>query len=100
MTNGLITDIILIIIVLLISTGIAYILDKMKFERLESKLNTIWDYLIKRAETEFIVKGLGTINSPYLVTDEVRSWYDPISKDLKNFYFRAGINLTNQELFV
>lgn len=93
-------DIVLVIITLLISAAIAFKLDKYKFSSLESKLDTIWDYLIKRAETEFIVKGLGTINSPYLITDEVRSWYAPISKDLKNFYNKIGVTLTDQELFV
>lgn len=101
MTNETIfADTMLVVITLLISTGIAFKLDKAKFESIESKLTTIWDYLIKRAETEFIVKGLGTINSPYLITDEVRSWYAPISKDLKNFYIKIGVNLTAQELFV
>ena len=101
MTNGiLMTYIILIILMALISATIAYILDKNKFNSLENKLDTIWDYLIKRAETEFIIKGLGTINSPYLITAEVRSWYEPISKELKTFYIRTGVNLTSQELFV
>ena len=101
MTNGiLVTYIILVALMILISATIAYILDKKKFESLENKLDTVWDYLINRAETEFLIKGLGTINSPYLITDEVRSWYDPISKELKNFYTKVGINLTAQELFV
>jgi hypothetical protein len=99
MSNQLITGLLLFLLALLISTGIAYVLDRIKYKNIEDRLDLVWDYLIKRAETEFILKGLGTINSPYLITDEVRSWYAPIAKDLKNFYNKVGINLTNRELF-
>jgi hypothetical protein len=100
MSNQAIIGLLLFLSALLISTGIAYVLDRIKYKNVEDRLDLVWDYLIKRAETEFIVKGLGTINSPYLITDEVRSWYAPIAKDLKNFYSRVGVNFTDRELFV
>lgn len=91
--------IIIDIIFFLTAIYIANKLDIKKFSAIENKITIIWNYLIRRAETEFITKGLGTINSPYIINPEVRKWYEPIAEQLHDFYAKVGVNLTNTELF-
>jgi hypothetical protein len=100
MINQLIINFVTFIFTLLGCFFIVKELTKNRFAAIERKLDVVWEYIYNRAKTEFLIKKMGTINSPIKVSDEVRSWYKPISRELKNTYNQVGANLTEKELFI
>lgn len=68
--------------------------------KMEFQVKTLWDYLMDRARTEVVTKGLGTVNSPIAVNEETRRMYDGMIGDLRAFYRRLGVKLSERELFI
>src|SRR6266404_2873497 len=77
---------------------IFYVINR--FAKLELKVDTLWDYLMRRAMSETVTKGLGSIHSPVKFTDETRSWYAGMVEDLKKYYRLIGYRHTDRELFM
>lgn len=71
----------------------------VKLSRLELKVDTIWDFLIRRASAEVVQKGLGGFNSPLIINDEARDWFNGLAEDLKKFYANQGRHLSKRELY-
>jgi len=60
--------------------------------------DTMWDFLIRRAESELISKGLGTKNSPIEINENAKAYLIGLKDELRKFYRTLGRNLTDQEL--
>lgn len=74
-----------------IITAIASVLSVLvihitKLATLELKVNTLWDYLMRTAFGEATDRGVGTMNSPFLINDDVLHWFDYMKSDLKRVY--------------
>lgn len=89
------------ILIIVLSTVITIIwkINKKQFQVLTIKQEIIWDYILSRATLEFLHKDMGTINSPTVVTSEVKKMFAPITDDLKKHYINVGVDLTDNELF-
>jgi hypothetical protein len=71
-----------------------------QFARLEFKVDTLWDFVMRRALTEGVARGLINFNSPVKISDpDIRARYAPIAQELKAFYRRAGRNMSDTDLF-
>jgi len=56
--------------------------------------------LIRNAKTEAVIKGLATINSPLMVSDDARSAFSGMADDLRLYYKDTGKFLTENDLFL
>jgi hypothetical protein len=71
--------------------------DSNRLDRLEDRVTAIWDFILRRGSSEVVQKGLGTMNSPLVITDEARSWMKDLAAPLKQFYREVGSKLTPPE---
>lgn len=70
--------------VLSVVSMLVYVIKK--FSRLELKVDTMWDFLMRRAETELLQKGYGNMNSPITVNAEGMKAIAPIASTLRTYY--------------
>lgn len=66
--------------------------------RLEFKTNLIWDFMMRKALSEGLQKGLMTQNSPIELAPRVRPYYAGMAAELKAFY-RKHQHLDEREMF-
>ena len=77
----------LISLVTFVGSIIGFIwLSASRIAKLEVKVDTIWDFIVKRAMTEALSSGVAVKNSPIKVTDEVRRW---VADHIDNALYRA-----------
>jgi len=57
-----------------------------EYGALETKVNTMWAFQMRRAVSEVVTSGLGTINSPLLFNDLAKKSLEPIKGRLVEFY--------------
>jgi hypothetical protein len=84
-----------------IAAGFARIIYQMG--SLELKVNTIWDFLIRRGQVEFVNKGWGTKNSPVKLTTAIFESILPLISDIVKFYaelIKNKPNITERDLFI
>ncbi len=79
--------------------GVGYTLS-VRLAKLELKVDTIWEFLIRRAFSEAIQKGIATLNSPVVVTQAAKAMMDPLAFALRTFYINHGHHLTDTELMM
>jgi hypothetical protein len=60
--------------------------DIERMTRLEVHVETLWDFHIRRSMVEATNKGLGTLNSPFILTDEAREMGSVLKDDLLKWY--------------
>jgi len=58
----------------------------MRFGALELKVDTMWGFQMRRSMTEVVTSGVGTLNSPLLIRDEVMQSLNPIKQRLMDWY--------------
>jgi hypothetical protein len=100
MINQLIINAVMFFVTIITCFFIIRESHKNRFRAIENKLDIVWEYIYNRAKTEFLIKKMGTINSPIKVNDGVKEWYKPISHELRETYNKVGPNLTDKELFI
>jgi hypothetical protein len=72
-----------------------------RLARLELKVDTIWDFLIRRALSEAVNKGVGTVQSPFQPSAQARAYFGGLVNELREFYRTVGCKLrSDRELFV
>jgi len=69
-----------------------------KFSRMEVRVETMWDFLMRRAVSEAIQKGIATLNSPVEISNDAKLWMKELSNELRRFYQRIGRQLSDREL--
>ena len=57
-----------------------------RFGALELKVDTMWAFQMRRAMSEVVEKGIGSLNSPLIFTPESRAALEPIKSRLIDFY--------------
>lgn len=62
------------------------------------KIETLWHFLLRRAEGEAIEKGIAVKNSPLTITPEAKAWMAELAEQLRKFYERLGYRLTETEM--
>ncbi len=69
--------------------------------KLETKVDTLWEFLLKRAMGEALFKKVGEKHSPFKVSDNARSWFSgDLVKDLRQFYIEEGVGKSDMEIFI
>jgi len=58
----------------------------MRFGALELKVDTMWGFQMRRSMTEVVTSGVGTLNSPLVISEEVMASLDPIKQRLIDWY--------------
>jgi hypothetical protein len=53
-----------------------------KFARLELQVETMWAFQMRRAFSEVVTSGIGTVNSPLMFTEEAKRFLEPIKNEL------------------
>jgi hypothetical protein len=71
-----------------------------RLARIEFKTDTVWDFLMRRAMSEAVNKGLGTLNSPLIITEDTQKWYNDMLSELQLFYNNSGYKLNDRDLFI
>lgn len=74
-----------------ISTGVSMI----RIRSLEVKVDTIWSFLVRRAVSEGVQKGMMEMNSPVAVSPESRALLSGMEWELRDFYDRVGAKLSD-----
>jgi|SRR6185369_1446310 len=57
-----------------------------RFSKLEFKVDTMWAFLLRRAQSELLHKGFGKMNSPLVLTEAGKLAIAPMVSDLSAFY--------------
>lgn len=83
----------------LISIYGTFITNAKNLGKMELKVDTLWDFQMRRAATEAVRKGIATVNSPVIVTEEAKRWMAPLVEPIRAFYRKLGRNMTDRELY-
>jgi hypothetical protein len=71
-----------------------------RLAKMELKIDTVWDFQIRRAQSEALMQGVATKNSPVTVTDEAKQWMKPLLMPIREFYSKLGRHLSDRELVI
>ncbi len=88
-------------LVLAIGAGFARIIYRMG--SLELKVDTVWDFLIRRGQVELVNRGWGTKHSPVKLTLTVFESILPLIDNIVKFYVEFKKNkpkVTEREMFI
>lgn len=76
--------------------------DIQKFDsrllQIEQRIETLWEFQLRRAAVEALQRGIGKMNSPIKINEEAKSWLGDLTLELKAFYRRLGRELTISQL--
>jgi len=67
------------------------------FTALQVKVDTMWAFQMRRAISEVVEKGIGTMNSPMTIFQEARERLEPIKPRLIDFWETLGKKLSDTE---
>lgn len=71
-----------------------------RFAKLEVKVDTMWDFQLRRAESEAVKLGIGRKNSPFKLDDKAKEWIKPLEQKLKTFFAEKGCKLSDRDLAI
>ena len=75
-----------------------FYLAAVKIAKMEVKVDTIWDFMMRSTKAQTVRAGFGEMNSPILFTEEAKNLVLPLGIDLRKFYAEKGYRLTDTEL--
>lgn len=80
--------------------GIVVWLGKLTWwmAQMDTKMSTVWSFLMNRAIGEAVQKNIATFNSPVVVSEEAKKWMAGMADQLRDFYAKLGRRLTEWEL--
>jgi hypothetical protein len=58
----------------------------MRIGALELKVDTMWGFQMRRSMSEIVTTGVGKLNSPLVLSDEILSRLDPIKNNLIKWF--------------
>lgn len=67
---------------------------------MEVKVNTMWEFQMRRAQGEAVQTGIATKNSPLIFTEESKAWLSDIAPAMQAFYNDKGKNLGDTDLAI
>jgi len=72
----------------------------IKISKIEVKVETLWDFVMRRTKTEALAKGLGDFNSPFKATEQSKDWFsEELKRDIRDSYNSKWCKLSDRELF-
>ncbi len=72
-----------------------------KIARIELKVDTLWDFIIRRAVGETISKGLGSFNSPFEVHENICELVRPYVPQIEAKLGKDKLKkISNRDLFI
>lgn len=71
-----------------------------KYAQLELKVNTLWDFLMRRSIASGVDNGVVTMNSPIKSTRSMDELLEPFAKDFAELYKNIGCHLNERDLFI
>lgn len=71
-----------------------------RFAKLELKVNTLWDFLMRRSLASGLDNDVLRMNSPVTATAQATTLLEPMSEELGEFYRTEGFKLDPRELFI
>jgi hypothetical protein len=91
---------ILTMIAFTVSIFFLLFLGLIKLAQLEAKVDTLWQFQLRRGEVEAVLQGYATKNSPIRVNEERASQVFPagLAEEIQRFFNRLGRNLTRVEM--
>ena len=64
------------------------------------KIDTLWDFHMKRGQIEGLHMGAMTRNSPLSLTQVARDWFTSLEADVKTWYRKTDKRVSDRDLFV
>lgn len=68
--------------------------------KIEVKVDTMWDFTLRRGWGELVEKGQARMNSPLVLNADARAWMATMSTELRAFYARLGRRMSDRELAI
>jgi hypothetical protein len=93
-------SVIAILLLFGVGIGVPYYYIMGRFDQIEKRVDALWDYLIRGAHSEAVAKGLGNINSPFILNEATRVFFRNYIGDLRKFYEENCSSLSDNEIFV
>jgi len=62
----------------------------VQMAQMSVKVDTMWDFQIRRAMSEAVDKGVAIMNSPLLINEGVRQFLNPLKDELVEFWNSGG----------
>jgi hypothetical protein len=69
----------------------------MRLARVEVKVDTMWAFQMRRAMSEAVTSGIGSLNSPIKFREEAVAALEPIRSDLVDFWARLPPRVRDAE---
>lgn len=69
-----------------------------RLNRLEERIEAVWNHILRSAATEAVSSGVASFNSPVTFSAEAKALLDPIADELRQFFTETGANLPDSEL--
>ncbi len=66
--------------------------------QMQLKVDTMWEFLLRRAKVEAVQAGVGVFNSPFLITEEAKKIVAPLAPRLREFGAKIGCTMSLSEL--
>lgn len=66
--------------------------------QLETRIETLWDFQLRRAAVEAVQRGVATVNSPLKFSAEAKSWLGDMADELRSYYRQFGAGLSRTRL--
>lgn len=90
--------IIVAIVVPLVGLAYGWFAFGGRFAKIELKVDTIWDFHMRRAMSEAAQRGFGSLNSPFTIDTKAQEWFASLANQLRDFHARLGRRLSDSEL--
>lgn len=71
---------------------------EQKINRLEPKVDTIWEFAMRRGAVEAIQRGIATMNSPVVISEEAKTWMQTLAAPLREAYETEWKDLPDTDL--
>ena len=71
-----------------------------RFAKLELKIDTLWDFQLRRGRVEAVRQGLATKNSPVTVTEEAKSRIKDLVEPLRAIFINLGDDPKDRDLAI
>jgi hypothetical protein len=72
---------------------------ELRFAEYGVKVDTLWDFLFRRGASEAVQRGLGVMNSPIVINDGAKAWFDGMRNELQAWYL-LHTDLTDSDLMI
>ena len=75
-----------------------FYLSVTKIAKIEVKVDTMWDFMMRGDKVLTVRAGLGEVNSPLVFNQKALDYMNPLATELKAFYSSKGYKLNEKDL--